>query len=311
MKKPLVVVIAGPTASGKTGLSVEIAKKLDGEIVSADSMQIYKTMDIATAKPTKEETAGIPHHLIDFVNPEDSFSVAKYKQLAYSAIDGILSRKKLPIVVGGTGLYIDALINNTAFLDYPDNNIREELEKRSTIEGLESLYEELKKIDSETAEKLHINDSKRIIRALELYYLTGKTITEQNKLSHITDSPYDFLLIVLNAHDRQLLYDRINRRVDNMLEDGLLEEAKIFFESEASKTAKQAIGYKELKPYIDGKIPFDEAVEKLKRETRRYAKRQLTWFRNKKDVNWIYIDEETDMSLADRCIEVINEHSGV
>ncbi|MGN1195218.1 MAG: tRNA (adenosine(37)-N6)-dimethylallyltransferase MiaA [Acutalibacteraceae bacterium] len=310
MTKPLVVVIAGPTASGKTGLSVEIAKELNGEIVSADSMQIYKSMDIATAKPTKEETAEIKHHLIDFVNPEESFSVAKYKDLAYSAIDDILSRKTLPIVVGGTGLYIDALINNTVFLDYPKNSIRDELEKRKELKGMGCLYDELKRIDPKTAEKLHINDSKRIIRALELYYTTGKTISEQNEQSHNEDSPYDFLLFVLNAHDRQVLYDRINLRVDKMLEAGLIDEAKAFFASESSKTAKQAIGYKELKPYLDGEITLSEAVEKLKMETRRYAKRQLTWFRNTDNVNWLYIDEKSDKTLVQRCIDLIREYSG-
>lgn len=310
MTKPLVVVIAGPTASGKTGLSLEIAKELDGEIVSADSMQIYKSMDIATAKPTKEETAGVRHHLIDFVNPEESFSVAKYKELAYSAIDDILSRNKLPIVVGGTGLYMDALINNTVFLDYPKSNIREKLEKRKELEGLDSLYNELISIDPKTAEKLHINDSKRIIRALELYYTTGKTISEQNEQSHNEDAPYDFLLFVLNSHDRQVLYDRINLRVDKMLEAGLIDEARAFFASESSKTAKQAIGYKELKPYLDGEITLNEAVEKLKMETRRYAKRQLTWFRNTKNVNWLYIDEKSNKTLKQRCIDFIHKYSG-
>ena len=310
MTKPRVVVIAGPTASGKTGLSVELAKELDGEIVSADSMQIYQSMDIATAKPTEEEKGGIVHHLMDFVSPDESFSVAQYKQLAYAAIDDIFTRKKLPIVVGGTGLYIDALIRNTVFLDYPKNGIRDKLEKRKETEGLDSLYHELKSIDPGTAEKLHHNDSKRIIRALELYYTTGSTITEQNEQSHKEDAPYDFLLFVLNAHDRQVLYDRINLRVDKMLEAGLVDEAKQFFANETSKTAKQAIGYKELKPYLDGKIPLQEAVDKLKMETRRYAKRQLTWFRNKDNVHWLYIDEKSDKSLLCRCLDDINEYSG-
>lgn len=311
MSKPLVVVIAGPTASGKTGLSVEVAKKLGGEIVSADSMQIYKSMDIATAKPTKEETAEIRHHLIDFVNPDESFSVARYKTLAYEAIDDILSRKKLPIVVGGTGLYIDALMRNTVFLDYPKSDIREELEKRKEQEGIEALYHELQKTDPLAASKLHLNDSKRIVRALELYYASGKTISEQNEQSHEKESPYRFVLIVLNARDRQVLYDRINRRVDAMFQSGLIEEAKAFFSSEASKTAKQAIGYKELKPYLDGAVSLDEAVEKLKMETRRYAKRQLTWFRNKENVNWLYIDETNEKTLLERCLDIISRYEGV
>lgn len=308
MSKPLVVIISGPTASGKTGLSIEIAKRFNGEIVSADSMQIYKSMDIATAKPTKDETAGIRHYLIDFVEANENFSVAKYKQLALSAIDNILSRGKLPIVCGGTGLYIDTLMNNTVFLDYEDSGIRERLEKRKESDGIESLYEELKKVDPDTACRLHLNDSKRIIRALEVYYLTGKTISEQNSLSHKEESPYNFLLFVLSAHNREILYKRINDRVDKMLDMGLVEEAGSFFASDISKTAKQAIGYKELKPYLDGEISLETAVEKLKMETRRYAKRQLTWFRNKKNVNWLYIDDEK--SVSDECAQIISQNLG-
>ena len=308
MSKPLVVIISGPTASGKTGLSIEIAKRFNGEIVSADSMQIYKSMDIATAKPTKDETAEIRHHLIDFVEANENFSVAKYKQLALSAIDNILSRGKLPIVCGGTGLYIDTLMNNTVFLDYEDSGIRERLEKRKESDGIEGLYEELKKVDPDTACRLHLNDSKRIIRALEVYYLTGKTISEQNSLSHKEESPYDFLLFVLSAHNREILYKRINDRVDKMLDMGLVEEAGSFFASDISKTAKQAIGYKELKPYLDGEISLETAVEKLKMETRRYAKRQLTWFRNKKNVNWLYIDDEK--SVSDECAQIISQNLG-
>lgn len=308
MSKPLVVIISGPTASGKTGLSIEIAKRFNGEIVSADSMQIYKSMDIATAKPTKDETAEIRHHLIDFVEANENFSVAKYKQLALSAIDNILSRGKLPIVCGGTGLYIDTLMNNTVFLDYEDSGIRERLEKRKESDGIEGLYEELKKVDPDTACRLHLNDSKRIIRALEVYYLTGKTISEQNSLSHKEESPYNFLLFVLSAHNREILYKRINDRVDKMLDMGLVEEAGSFFASDISKTAKQAIGYKELKPYLDGEISLETAVEKLKMETRRYAKRQLTWFRNKKNVNWLYIDDEK--SVSDECAQIISQNLG-
>ena len=308
MSKPLVVVIAGPTASGKTGLSIEIAKRFDGEIVSADSMQIYKSMDIATAKPTKEETAGIRHHLIDFVQANENFSVAGYKQLAYAAIDDILSRGKLPIVCGGTGLYIDTLMNNTVFLDYTKNEFRAKLEKRKNSEGIESLYEELKRVDPEAAQRLHINDSKRIIRALELYYSTGKTISQQNMLSHKEESPYDFLFFVLDAHDRNVLYKRINDRVDIMLHMGLVDEAKAFFRSETSKTAKQAIGYKELKPYLDGVVTLEAAVEKLKMETRRYAKRQLTWFRHKDHVNWLYIDDNEP--ITEKCTQIILQRLG-
>lgn len=299
-----VVVVVGPTASGKTNLAVEFAKALDGEVVSADSMQIYKGMDIATAKPTKEEMCAIPHHLIDFADICETFSVAKYKELACKALDDIILRNKLPIIAGGTGLYVDAVINNTVFLDYEKSEIRTKLEEECEKNGIESLIEKLKEIDGKTAERLHINDKKRIIRALEVYYSTGKTISQQNEESHKKSAKYNFCIIGLNAHDRKFLYDRINKRVDVMLNQGLIEEAKQFFAVNVSNTAKQAIGYKELKPYFDGEMTLDEAVSNLKMETRRYAKRQLTWFRRNKDINWLYIDEGKD--LVKESLEIIN-----
>ena len=305
MNKPLVVVVLGPTASGKTSLGIEIAERFGGEIVSADSMQIYENMDIATAKPTPQEQARVKHHLIGFVPIGEKFSVAKYKEKAVEAIDQILSAGKLPVVVGGTGLYIDTLINNTEFLDYEESDIRQNLELRCRDEGIEVLYNELKKIDPDTAERLHINDNKRIIRALEVYYSTGKTITEQDKLSHKNESKYNWCIIGLNAKDRQFLYDRINLRVDLMLKDGLLEETEAFFNSDVSATAAQAIGYKELKPYINSLITLDEAIEKLKMESRRYAKRQLTWFRKKNSVNWLYIDELKPEELINEACKII------
>ncbi len=305
MKKDFVIVIVGPTASGKTKLGVELAKKLNGEIISADSMQIYKGMNIATAKPTAEEMAGIKHHLIDFVEPDCNFSVAKYKKLAYEKLDEIISKGKTPIIVGGTGLYVDSVLNNTVFYEYEESEIRQELEKRAEEFGIESILKELYVVDPKTAERLNINDKKRIIRALEVYYLTGKTITDQNNDSHKDKPKYDFCLIGLNAKNRQFLYDRINKRVDLMLESGLLEEAKAFFASPVSSTAKQAIGYKELKPYIDGYCDLDLAVENLKMATRRYAKRQLTWFGRYEYINRVYIDDDID--LADRCMEIINK----
>ena len=308
MKKPLVAIIVGPTASGKTSLSIETAKILNGEIVSADSMQIYEHMDIATAKPTQEEMQGIAHHLIGFVPMGESFSVAEYKDRAIAAIDDIHNRGKLPIVVGGTGFYIDTLINNTEFLDYEKNDIREKLEERAKNEGIECLFDELKDIDAETASKLHHNDTKRIIRALEVYYSTGKTMTEQRKLSHLNESRYNWVVIGLTAEDRQFLYDRINKRVDLMVEQGLIDEAKCFFSNEVSKTAAQAIGYKELKPYLDGLISLDEALEKLKMETRRYAKRQLTWFRRNGSINWFNIDVTEKDELIRRTVTTINEY---
>jgi len=300
MQKMLIPVIVGPTASGKTSLSIELAKRLNGEIVSADSMQIYRKMDIATAKPDADEMQGIPHHLIGIIDPGDEFSVAQYKVKALEKIEDIIARGKLPIVVGGTGLYIDTLIKNTEFLDYEKSDIRSKLESRCEKEGTSVLLDELRAFDPETAEKLHINDSKRIIRALEVYYSTGKTISEQIELSHLNESPYNWCIIGLNANDRQFLYDRINRRVDIMLESGLLDEAREFFLNDVSKTAVQAIGYKELKPYLFGEKTLDEAVEKLKMETRRYAKRQLTWFRRYSDIFWLMIDGLDGAELIDK-----------
>lgn len=311
MNKPLVAVVVGPTASGKTSLAIELAKIFDGEIVSADSMQIYKGMDIATAKPTSEEQEGIKHHLISIIGAEEDFSVNEFKLSAEKAINEILAKGKLPIVAGGTGFYVDTLVNNTEFLDYEKSDIRSQLEERCENEGIEALYNELSDIDPETASKLHTNDVKRIIRALEVYHSTGKTISEQCRLSHLNESPYRFCLIGINANDRQTLYDRINLRVDLMLEAGLLEEAENFFASEISKTARQAIGYKELKPYFDGLCSLEEAVEKLKMETRRYAKRQLTWFRKREGINWIFIDGKNKNEIVAEAENILRSNMDI
>lgn len=308
MQKAFIPIIAGPTASGKTSLSIELAKRLNGEIVSADSMQIYTSMDIATAKPDAEEMQGIPHHLIGIIEPGEEFSVAQYKLKATEAIEDILSRGKQPIVVGGTGLYIDTLMNNTEYLEYEKSDVRSTLEARNEREGTLSLLNELSSIDPETAEKLHVNDAKRIIRALEVYYSTGKTISEQRELSHLNESPYRWCLIGLNAEDRRYLYDRINLRVDIMLRNGLIEEAKEFFASQASRTAVQAIGYKELRSYLAGEATLDDVIEKLKMETRRYAKRQLTWFRRYSEINWLMIDSCGGTELIDRAVALIEEN---
>lgn len=290
-KIPLIAII-GPTASGKTSLAVEICKRLNGEVVSCDSMQIYKGMDIATAKPTEEEMQGIPHHLIGFAEPDEQFSVYKYCEKARAAIDDIIARGKKPVLVGGTGLYYNSLVDNIEYLpDETDFEFREEMKKRAETEGAEALLSELREIDPEAADKLHINNIGRIIRALEIYHATGKTKSEQNEQSRKTASPFKLTAICLDSRDRQFLYDRINKRVDIMLESGLLKEAESFLKSPLGNTAKQAIGYKELTPYFMGEKTLDECVDNLKMQTRRYAKRQLTWFRRDDRMNYLYIDE--------------------
>ena len=305
MNKRTVIVIVGPTASGKTSLSIEVAKKINGEIVSADSMQIYKGMDIATAKPTVDEMQNIPHHLISIIDTDETFSVAAYKERALEAISDIFERNSIPVVVGGTGFYIDTLIKNTTFFDFENGDQRERLQKRLSRDGIDKLYSELQQIDPETAEKLHLNDTKRIMRALEVYYATGKTISLQEELSHEKESEYNWFVIGLTSENRDVLYDRINRRVDIMVENGLLNEAEAFFGSTKSTTAKQAIGYKELKPYFDGVMTLEEATENLKRETRRYAKRQLTWFRRNKNINWINIENKSSEEIFNEATDLL------
>ena len=288
-----VVSIVGPTASGKTKLSVELAKHFNGEIVSADSMQIYRGMQIATAKPTKTEMDGIPHHMMDFLLPDKTYSVASYVKDASECIADIHSRGKLPFIVGGTGLYVDSLLNNVSFSDDKrDEEYCAELHKIGEEEGADKLLDMLSKFDPESAERLRDGRNiKRIIRAIEFYKTTGKTITEQIKESHNVPSPYSAVKIGLNCRDRQVLYDRINRRVDIMLEEGLLEETQRVINSELSYTSVKAIGYKELIPYFKENKNLNDCVEKLKMETRRYAKRQITWFKRDTEINWIYIDE--------------------
>lgn len=290
MKKIPVVAVIGPTASGKSDLAVNICRQFNGEAVSADSMQIYKGMDIATAKPTKEEMQGVPHHMIDFLDNTRSFSVAEYQRLAGECILKIHSSDKLPVVVGGTGLYVDTLLDNIRLTDNSfDEEIRKKLIKRLDTDGIEKLYEELKSIDSDYAEKIHINNTKKILRALEVWYSSGITMTQQIKNSYAS-SPYETCYIGLDAQDRQYLYDRINRRVDLMLERGLEAEARDYLSLDNASTSSQAIGYKELKPYFNNELTFEQAVDNLKQSTRRYAKRQLTWFRRNKRINWLKID---------------------
>ncbi|MBQ9941287.1 MAG: tRNA (adenosine(37)-N6)-dimethylallyltransferase MiaA [Clostridia bacterium] len=286
------IIIAGPTASGKTALSIEICKKFNGEVISADSMQIYKGMDIATAKPTSDEMCGIPHHLMSIADPSELFSVAKFKTLAEDAIEDILSRGKLPVIVGGTGLYIDSLINNTRFGEFDgDDKYREQLRLIAEKNGNAFLWNMLMEADEPTASRVNPNDLKRVIRALEVYHCTGKRMSEYDAVSHTEKSKYDYLFLGLFFEDRSILYDRINKRVDKMFECGLVQEAQRELNKNISSTARQAIGYKELIPYFKGHSTLEEVSESLKKATRNYAKRQLTWFRRYENIVKIFPDK--------------------
>lgn len=290
-EKRKVAVIYGPTASGKTRLAAELALRHNGEVVSADSMQIYRGMQIGTAKPTPQEMLGIPHHLLGILPPGERFSVAEYVTLAASCIEKIAARGHLPVLAGGTGLYLRSLLQNRPFSDEPENpEIRAALQKRAALEGGSALLEDLRAVDPETAERLHPNDCKRIVRALELYQKTGRTITEQNAVSQQMPERYRAGKIAITYADRGVLYQRINDRVDAMFQSGLLEEAQAVFASGCGPTAVQAIGYKELLPYFAGTVSLEEAKENIKRETRRYAKRQLTWLRRESGLHWIEAD---------------------
>ena len=297
-----VLAVVGPTASGKTALAVELAKRLDGEIVSADSMQIYKGMDIASAKPTEAEKQGIPHHMMDFLPPETPYSVAEYVKAARACILEIHKRQKLPILVGGTGLYVDSLLTGTQFIETEtDFDLRARLETEFDALGGEKMLEKLAAFDRDSAARLHPNNRKRIIRAFEVYTLTGKTMTEALAASREKPSPFTPCYIGIAYENREILYDRINRRVDIMLENGLLAEARAFFQG-TPDTAAQAIGYKELKPYLDGVLSLDEAVANLKRATRNYAKRQITWFKRNPQIHWIYADTCSKQALLAQAI---------
>ena len=301
------ITVVGPTASGKTRLGVELAKRYGGEVISADSMQIYKGMQIATAKPTVEEMQGIPHHLMDFLEPNQTYSVAMFVDDAKKCIEDISSRGKIPVIVGGTGLYVDSLLNNISFHESQrDTELSEKLRELYYTEGVDYLLDMLRKFDGESAERLETEKNpKRIIRAIEFYKTTGITITEQNKNSKNEESPYSAIKLGLNFEDRQKLYDRINKRVDLMVEAGLILEAKRVFNSELSFTSVKAIGYKELFPYLKGELPLEECIEKLKQETRRYAKRQITWFKRDKEINWLYPDKaESFEQLFEQAVQI-------
>ena len=290
MNKPKILYVVGPTASGKTDYAVELALKCGGEVVSCDSMQIYKHMDIGTAKPTADEMKGVKHHMIDIIEPNESFSVARFSEMARECIDDILLRGKMPVLCGGTGLYFDSTINNINFIQMDtDEEYRKYLESAAKEFGNEYVYKILKRVDEESAESIHPNNLKRVIRALEIYKTTGKKKSELDK-EQLSEPLYEPEITGL-MRDREVLYDRINKRVDIMMEKGLVEEVseliKMGIDTEA--TSMQAIGYKEIIEYLDGKTSLSDAVDKIKRESRRYAKRQLTWFKRNEKIHWINI----------------------
>ena len=296
--KPTVIVIGGPTASGKSNLAVELAKKINGEIISADSMQIYKDMNIGTAKITEKEMQGIPHYMLDIVSPEKRYSVSEYKKEAEKAIEEILKKGKVPIIVGGTGLYIESLIYGIEFQEEEfDEKYRQELNNIAETEGLEKLYQEAKKIDPKAMEKISKNDRKRILRVLEIYHKTGKTKTEQEIESRKKEVKYNYKIFAINF-DREKLYSRIEQRIDQMIEDGLIQEVEnIKKKYNKFPTAMQGLGYKEVVEYLEHKITKEEMLEKLKKETRHYAKRQITWFRKYKEITWLEGENDINVNL--------------
>lgn len=294
-----VIVIAGPTASGKTRLSIELAKAINGEIISADSMQVYKYMDIGTAKPDTEEMSGIRHYLIDEINPDEEFSVARFQELAMKYISQIHENGKIPIIAGGTGLYINSLLYNINFSEtISDWALREQLEKEADEKGNRYIHNKLAAIDPEAAAKLHENDRKRVIRAIEVFTHTNMPISMHQRLSRMNPPPYRYIVFGLRW-DREKLYERINRRVDLMLENGLVDEVKRLSQMgyDKSAIAMQGLGYKEILAYLAGEITYDEAVYILKRDTRHYAKRQMTWFKRVEGIQWLDIDESSNIAV--------------
>jgi len=304
-------VIVGATATGKTETGVWLAKAMNGEIISADSMQIYQKMDIGTAKPTAEEMQGIPHHLINCIKPDEAYSVARYKTEAFQTIEAILNRQKVPIIVGGTGLYINSLTLPWGFSRKDKNDaIRERLEKESAEGKGEQLYQQLESIDPEAARKIHPNNQRRVIRALEIYYATGKTKTALDAEEQKTELPYAYSMMGIDM-DREYLYERINQRIDLMIEAGLIEEVKRLLEQGYNEKliAMKAIGYKEFMPYLKKERSLEETIRILKRDTRHFAKRQLTWFRKDQRIKWYHVDKMTDkkalaFSMLEKCNNV-------
>ena len=308
--KPILF-IAGPTASGKTALAVALARELDGEVVSCDSMQIYRRMNIGTAKPTAEEMQGIPHHMIDVAEPEEDFSVSRYCAMAGPIVDGITSRGKTAIIAGGTGLYMDSLIQGNDFAPFPSTGMRERLEAQADTLGMEAMLARLREVDPESAERLHLSDRKRILRALEVYLETGETITAHNRRTQALPPRYDALWLGLDFANRAELYRRIDRRVDRMLEMGLLEEIRGLLASGIPEkcTAMQAIGYKEFVAALDGCCTVAEAADQVRQSSRRYAKRQLTWFRRNPSMHWLIRREgQSNGEILEQARQVLNQN---
>ena len=307
--KPMVV-LTGPTAVGKTELSIRLAEALDGEIISADSMQVYKKMNIGTAKIRKEEMGGIPHHLIDVLDPAEEFNVARFQEMAKEALAGIYERGKIPLVVGGTGFYIQGLLYDIDFTrEEQDKSFRERLQKKAEEEGAGAVHQMLEKVDSVSAGKIHPNTVKRVIRALEFYHLNGRPISEHNEEEARKKSPYQSAYFVLNQ-ERQTLYERINRRVDLMMEEGLIGEVKSLVEEGYGRNlvSMQGIGYKEVFDYLEGEISLEETTERIKKDTRHFAKRQLTWFGREKEVIMIDKDKfETEEKILEHMLGILRE----
>ena len=308
MKNKLIAVV-GPTASGKTALSIEIAKRVSGEVVSCDSMQVYKGMDIGTAKPDEDEKCGIFHHMIDIIRPDEPFSVAEFVWRARECIDDCIARGKVPVLAGGTGLYMDSVLNNIDFADFKsDPKFRAEMQARAEESGNDALHRMLAEKDPEAAKRIHPNNVRRVIRALEVCHVTGKTFTQVNAESR-REPVYDTLILGIDT-DRDLLYEKIDKRVEIMLEKGLVAEVQGLYDSDIGRdtTAMQAIGYKEIFEYLEGKTGLFEAVEKIKQESRRYAKRQLTWFRRNEEIDWVRLDKRESLEqILGKCFTFLNK----
>lgn len=305
-----IICIAGPTASGKTALAATLAKELNGEVVSCDSMQVYRRMDIGTAKPTLEEMQGIPHHMIDVAEPWEDFSVSRYCEMAAPIVDDIISRGKTAVIAGGTGLYMDALIRGNAFAPFPATGVRERLEAQADAEGMEAMLSRLRAVDPDAARRLHLSDRKRILRALEVYLETGETITEHNRKTQAVPPRYSPLWLGLDFARRGELYRRIDLRVGLMLEQGLVDEIRgLLADGIPEKaTAMQAIGYKEFVDALDGRCTIEEAADQVRQSSRRYAKRQLTWFRRNKAIHWLIRDTgDTGREILENARRIVSD----